>query len=329
MRASILSLCLAGTCGVAFLVSCGDSEDAVPKPEGTGLDTRQPPTQGTISLSTKDGRPPGTRFRNSATLTMADAKLLTRRGKETVTGAVTTTMRDLWEVNHISPTRRDFSIEEMSLTNESIIEGQPKKDRTDSTLEGIVFEVARSDESAAWKILPPEQNLTPLQEVDLKMLGKLWDEANDSLYPERPLRLGETWKADPKAIGMIVSPRLKVDEGKVNCQLVEITVLRGERCAEVSIDIDITGQFEMGGSNMEVQIALTGTIMRSLYKFFDMRTELTGSIQMEMEFPERDTTISIDGVAEFVQRADVRSVEDPAQLEELAEESLEPAPEPK
>ena len=237
---------------------------------------------------------------------MENANLVTRRGEETVNGKVTTIMRDLWEVNQISPTERDFTIEEMSLTNETEIAGQPKKDRTESTLAGIVFKVTRTAESSPWEVAPPEQPLTHLQEVDLKMLGNLWDEVSESLYPEERLEIGETWQADPRAFGMIVSPRLKVEEGKVTCRLDEITVLRGERCGSISVDIDITGRFEMsGGTGMQVQIALTGTIMRSLYKFFDMRTELKGSMQMEMEFPDSDTTISIDGVAEFLQLADL------------------------
>jgi hypothetical protein len=317
MRVSLFSLCLAATSAVAFLTSCGDSEDPAPKPEGTNVDRSKPPMQKAISLFTKNERPLGTRFRNSATLTMENANLVTRRGEETVNGKVTTIMRDLWEVNQISPTERDFTIEEMSLTNETTIARQPKKDRTESTLAGYVFKVTRADESSAWKVAPPEQTLTHLQEIDLKMLGNLWDEASESLYPEEQLEIGQTWQADPKAFGMIVSPRLKVEEGKVTCRLDEITVLRGERCGSISVDIDITGRFEMsGGTGMQVQIALTGTIMRSLYKFYDMRTELKGSMQMEMEFPDRDTTISIDGVAEFLQLADLSEPEEVDETEE-------------
>jgi hypothetical protein len=310
-RAPSLHISLACLCGIVLLPSCGDSGDGKPDPGGTGTNSIQPPLQKAIYLRSRNARPPGTSFSNSATLTMADAKLITRRGDDSVNGKVTTIMRDVWDVTQVSPTERSFTIEEMSLTNISTIEGKVKNDRSESTLAGLPLKVTRNSESAPWVLSPPEQKLTHLQEIDLRMLGKLWAEGSNDLYPEESLEIGQSWKADPKAFGMIVSPRLKVEHGEVTCRLDEITVLRNQRCGAVNIDIDITGTFEMGGgAGMQVQIALTGTIMRSLYKNFDMRTELKGSMQMEMEFPDQDRTISIDGVAEFFQIADMREPEE-------------------
>ena len=301
-----VSACL-GTLGASLALSGCDSESGAPKPTGTGTDTKKPPGQRAVALRSKGGRPAGTRFNHTAALTMGDANLLTTVGDETVAGKVTTMLLDKWDLSEISPTERQFRIREMSLTNVTTFKGRPKEDRTESTLAGIVFEVTRADETSGWKLSPPERKLTHLQEIDLKMLGNLWDDGTDALYPEQPVELRQSWKADPKAFGMIVSPRLKVDDGAVTCKLDQITVMEGERCAAITVDIDITGVFEMAGdSGIQVQIALTGTIFRSIEKFFDMRTELKGSMQMEMAFPEDDTTITIDGVAEFTQTAKLK-----------------------
>lgn len=302
-------LFLASLCGMAFLSSCGDS-DGTPNSKGPGLDGGRPPEQKAIYLRSKHARPPGTTFRNSATLTMADANLLMHRGEVDIKGKATTIMRDLWEVVQVSENERTFIIEEMSLSNDSTIEGQRKEDRSESTLAGIPFKVTRSGPSAEWELAPPEVKLVHIQTGDLKMLGNLWSEGTENLYPEEPVDLGETWQPDPKAVGLIVSPRLKVDQGKVTCRLDDITVLRGERCGAVSIDIDITGTFETGGgSGMQVHIELTGTIMRSLYKNFDMRSELKGPIRMEKKLPGEDNTVSIDGVAEVLQLADMAATQ--------------------
>ncbi|MGI9240377.1 MAG: hypothetical protein ACR2RV_06220, partial [Verrucomicrobiales bacterium] len=188
--------------------------------------------------------------------------------------------------------------------------GQRKEDRSESTLSEIPFEVTRSDPSAPWVLSTPEKPLTHLQEGEFRMLGNLWDEGTEGLFPEEPIALGETWSADPQSVALIVSPRLKVTDGEVNCRLDEITVLRGERCGSVNVEIDVTGSIDMGsGSKMQIHLVLTGTIMRSLYKNFDMRTELKGTMQMEMKIPDQDTSVSIGGVAEFLQLADLQKTE--------------------
>lgn len=294
-------------CTAIFLAACGDAEQAKPKPEGTGKDSTLPPRQKAIYLHAKEARPAGTTFRNTATLTMNDASMITRRGEDTVTNDTKLMMREIWEYEQASPNERIFNIEDMSLSYEAIIGGKASKQRSESTLGGIPFKVIRGAESAPWTLVPGENKLSPLQETEMRMLGKLWTDSTQSVYPVESLDLGQTWKADPKAFGMIVSPRLKIDEGEVTCRLEEITVLRGERCGAINVDVDITGTIELGGSaGMKVQIALTGTIMRSLYKNYDMRTELKGSMQMEMDFPKKDMTISIDGVAEFLQLANMK-----------------------
>ncbi|MFT5105926.1 MAG: hypothetical protein ACI8XO_003622 [Verrucomicrobiales bacterium] len=304
-------------CSAVFLCACDESEAGKPKVGGTGQDISLPPLQKAIYLRAKGDRLPGTVFHNRATLTMAGANLTMTRADVIIPGSATMIMRDLWEVEQVSPTERTFKIDEMSRTFEAVMEGKPKQERTESTLTGIPFEVTRTDSAAPWVLSPSEIKLTHLQEIDLRMLGTLWDEGAEDLYPAEPLKLGQVWKADPKAFGIIVSPRLIVEEGEVTCRLDEITVLRGQRCGAISVDIDITGTFQMAGSaGMKVQIALTGTIMRSLYKNYDMRTELKGSMQLEMHFPEQDTTISIDGVAEFLQLAEMTPPENGEEAEE-------------
>lgn len=314
----VLSLltCLAGLCGAVFLCGCDDSGAGKPGVNGTGTETPQPPLQQAIYLRSNTKRVAGTTFRNSATLTMADANLTVQREDVNLPGKATMIMRELWDVEQISPNERTFTIEEMSRTVDSTIDGKPQKERTESTLAGIPFKVSRANPDAGWVLAAPDKKLSHLQEIDLRMLGKLWDEGSEQLYPLEPLALGQTWKADPKAFGTIVSPRLQVEEGEVSCRLDEITVLRGERCGAVNVDIDISGTFAMAGSSgMKVQIALTGTIMRSLYRNYDLRTELKGSMQIEMDFPEEDTTISIDGVAEFLQLAEMKEPEATASAE--------------
>lgn len=306
-RVSSLQLCLAVLAGVLFLPSC-DSGEAKPKPGGTGIDTSQPPPQKAIYLRARHDRPPGTMFRNTATLTMEDADIIiTQEGGESLAGKSNMLMREIWDVIQVTPNERTFTIEEMSIGYDSVIGGRGGKERSASTLVSIPFKVTRADDSAPWMLSKPEKALASLQETEMRMLGKLWAESSELIYPKEPLDIGETWKADPKAFGMIVSPRLEIQEGEVTCRLEEITVLRAERCASISVDVDITGVIRMSGSDgIQVQIALTGNIMRALQKNYDMRTELKGSMQMEMSFPEPNRTISVDGVAEFLQLANMK-----------------------
>ena len=302
---SSLSLCCALFLGSLILSSC-DSAESKLKPSGTGIDTKTPPPQKAIYLRARHERPPGTEFTNTRTLTMKDADVIVRRGEDVVNGTSRMMMREKWDVEQLSPNERVFVIEEMSLGYDSVIGGSSDKQRSASTLIDVPFKVDREGEGDPWVLEDPETPLASLQESEVRMLGKLWADSTEKLYPEGPLDIGESWNPDPKAFGMIVSPRLEIIEGEVTCTLEEITVLRGERCGKIGVDVDITGVLNMSGSDgIKVQIALTGQILRSLHKNYDMRTELTGTMQTEMEFPDEDTTISIDGVAEFLQLAEM------------------------
>ena len=99
-------------CGVVFLSSCDDAPAGKKKAGGPQPETSHPPLQKAIYLRSKGGRAPGTTFTNSATLTMADANLTVQREDVNLPGTATMIMRELWNVEQVSPKERTFTIEE-------------------------------------------------------------------------------------------------------------------------------------------------------------------------------------------------------------------------
>ena len=295
--APLLSLVVSLGCALSFS-GCGDDGSA---PGSSGINDIRPPAQQSIYLRNpkRESRPPGAEIFNSKTLTMSDASLIRRSGDQTVTGTADMLLRDVWTVDVVSENERTYSIDEMSFSQKSEIGGKPLEQSLDSDLASVEsFRVTREQPDSKWEYI--EQELSGLQELELKTIGDMWNEGSHVLYPEEPLEMNQSWSADPKALSYIMSPRLQIDNGEVTCRLQDITVHRGERCAEVAIDIDISGVLKTQGSSTNVQIALKGTIIRSLQSFFDMRTELEGTMQWEMEFPVEKSSVSIDGIARYI-----------------------------
>jgi len=296
---SSLLTCLACCCGVLLFSSCGESDDT--PDTGTGMNSNRPPAQQSIYLrrESKEKRKAGTEIFSTKTLTMSDARLTRHSGDESVVGSADMILRDAWTVDIISDNERTFRIDEMSFSQKSEAGGKPRQQSLNSDLVGAKsFIVKRDNPESGWELA--EQELSGLHERELKAIGEVWSEHSHALYPEESLEIGQEWTADPKALGYIISPRLQIDNGEVNCRLHDITVHRGERCAEISIDIDVSGVLKTHGTRTNVQIALAGTITRSLQTFFDMRTELEGTMQWEMDFPVEKSSVSIDGIAKYI-----------------------------
>jgi len=102
----------------------------------------------------------------------------------------------------------------------------------------------------------------------------------DALYPETYLSFGDTWNPKPEAIAALLGPGFQFREGKITMRLITIENLDGQRCAVIGVDIEADGLFKSSGSRQDVSLRLKGKIYRSLHLFQDLKSDLSGNIEL-------------------------------------------------
>ena len=115
-----------------------------------------------------------------------------------------------------------------------------------------------------------------------------------AIYPDRRLRIGESWEVDAAAVRRWLGHDLIRSEGKARLTFRGLVEFAGERCAVIGASIDAIGQLEdPDGNLLELGIGLEGTIHRSLESHLDLAGTMEGLMVLEGELEQ-------DGVAVVV-----------------------------
>jgi len=108
-----------------------------------------------------------------------------------------------------------------------------------------------------------------------------------AIYPDRRLRIGESWEVDAAAMRRWLGHDLIRSEGRARLTFRGLGKFSGERCAVIDVIIDVVGELEdPDGNLLELGIGLEGTIHRSLESHLDLAGTMEGLMILEGELEQ-------------------------------------------
>jgi hypothetical protein len=163
-------------------------------------------------------------------------------------------------------------------------------------LEGYSLVGRRAD--GKWTFSMEPRTPTSGQQEELKDLRETSWFFEDGMYPDKQVRVGETWKM-PTTLPVIVGTGLYNPSGTINLKLLGVTQHDGEECARIAMDMQISGAMDNEGEEVQVELRLRGEILRSLDRRTDVAADLKGHLKFTREGPG---WVSMSGPVKIVLR---------------------------
>jgi hypothetical protein len=161
-------------------------------------------------------------------------------------------------------------------TNSSVkMNGKEEKTEDRSPLCGKMFAITKSP-AGEWKFeldgsIPQVRIHNEIDELTT-YLKRRW-------YPERVVKLGDSWEFDPSWIRMIVEKDLKKAQMIGTMKLRQVRRTPKADIAVIDVSVRGTGgDFHPDGSETKAQLELSGQVMVNLKTMLDERLELKGDI---------------------------------------------------
>ena len=173
-------------------------------------------------------------------------------------------------------TRRGMvSVARIASSASASIDGKEEKSEDSSPLNGKMFAMTKSP-AGDWKFeldgsIPMRRIQSEIDELTV-YLKRQW-------YPERTVKVGDSWEFDPAWIRMVIEKDLPKAQtiGTMKLRQVRRTAQKDTAVIDVSVR-GTGGDFRPDGSETKVQIELTGQVMVDLKTMLDERLELKGLI---------------------------------------------------
>lgn len=173
-------------------------------------------------------------------------------------------------------TRRGMvSVAKIATTSSFMIGGKEEKSQDASPLKGKMFAMSKTP-AGDWKFeldgsIPRQRIQDEINELTI-YLKRQW-------YPERIVKVGDSWEFDPAWIRMVIEKDLPKAQtiGTMKLRQVRRTAQKDTAVIDVSVR-GTGGDFRPDGSEAKVQLELTGQVMVDLKTMLDERLELKGVI---------------------------------------------------
>jgi hypothetical protein len=173
-------------------------------------------------------------------------------------------------------TRRGMvSVANISTSASVSVDGQEEKSEDSSPLNGRMFAMTKSP-TGDWKFeldgsISRRRIQTEIDELTV-YLKRQW-------YPERTVKVGDSWEFDPAWIRMIIEKDLPKAQTIGTMKLRQVRRNAQKDIAVIDVSVRGTGgDFRPDGSETKVQLELTGQIMVDLKTMLDESLELKGTI---------------------------------------------------
>jgi hypothetical protein len=173
-------------------------------------------------------------------------------------------------------TRRGMvSVAKISTLSSVVLDGREEKSQDASPLNGKMFAMSKSP-SGDWKFeldgsVPRYRIQKEIDELTV-YLKRQW-------YPERMVKVGDSWEFDPAWVRMIVEKDLHKAQTIGTMKLSQVRHSAQQDIAVIDVAIRSTGgDFRADGSETNVQIELTGQVMVNLRTMLDESLTLKGVI---------------------------------------------------
>lgn len=173
-------------------------------------------------------------------------------------------------------TRRGMvSVARISSSASVSIDGKEEKSEDSSPLNGKMFAMTKSP-AGDWKFdldgsVPLHRIQTEIEELTV-YLKRQW-------YPERTVKLGDSWEFDPAWIRMIIEKDLPKAQTIGTMKLRQVRRTAQKDVAVIDVSVRGTGgDYRSDGTESKVQLELTGQVLVDLKTMLDEELKLEGTI---------------------------------------------------
>lgn len=239
--------------------------------------------------------PKGTVIRNETRMTIAAATMTVSVGNQVASGIMTVEAQQITEtqvkaVAAGEPTRFENKFLKDEATTRVSFGNEPERVTTDKAIfDGRTVQIEKV--AGVWKQSLVGGNPDPVQ---ARALQAEW--TPEDLYPDRRLSLGETWTVSGSRLRRLcgMSDALSFD-GTGMFTLADLVVRDGEKCAVVRAQIEVRAT-TLDEQNQEVmmEIAISGTIYRSLKSYLDVDADLSGQLRGQCWVPGERQAIKVN-----------------------------------
>jgi hypothetical protein len=208
-------------------------------------------------------------------------------------GRLTMTDKERRKVDYVSENEKTVVLEEkQAILHMETGGAEPVDTDMTSVLEGRKLTARRRKDGQWWFGLAEGEadaeatnELVDLGEREVLVIGA---------YPLEPRALGDSWESPLATVSGLLGTNFEASEGTVTMRLDRLSSFEGQRCAEISVTLACSGTYSGTGSPMTMKLEMTGSILRSLNAFQDLRITLDGPVTLEAN-PEEETHVSIAG----------------------------------
>ncbi len=291
---SALAICLA-----LVFSGCGRKEDHAE----TGASSKETgPPSGPVRVKEKGSVVflqgemmilPGMKVTSEQSLELRDGIVSTVSPDGKTQGRLTMTDKERRSIDYVSESEKNVVLEEkQAILHMETGGAEPVDTDVTSVLEGRKLTARRRKDGNWWFGLADG-------EPDAEMTNELVDLGEREVlaigaYPAEPRELGDAWESPLETVSGLLGTNFQATEGTVTMRLDRLMSFEGQRCAEIGVLLTCSGTYSGTGTPMMMKLELTGSILRSLNAFQDLRITLDGPVTLEAH-PEKEIQVHIGG----------------------------------
>jgi len=167
-------------------------------------------------------------------------------------------------------------------STETIRIGAEKHTHADpSPLHGEMVESEKVGEE--WKFTLVGKTPTKKQELDLKHFSP--PDGRADFYPAEPVRPGHSWNVDAAKLKRFMGSGVEITSGSCKMKFQKTLTMNNELCAEITEDLAIVGKMRDEHGQMQVELKVSGTGLRSLKQGLTLSSKMIGTVTMSGTVP--------------------------------------------
>lgn len=235
-------------------------------------------SQEAVNLTGEPEPKPGRTWREVTEAVMKDGTMNMAMGDQQMNGTCDSTESTIATAEELKDGKVRLIIEKEVSSNSITLGGRTQSNDEQGPLVGIPLIAEKTN--GKWTFRLEKGQPTPEQQEELDGLAD--DKAIDAeIYPDRKIKVGESWSMSPKAIAHLMGEDTPNASGKGTLTLKDIVEHNGQRCALIELDFEGSGTMtDDSGVAVQMTMAMKGDIYRSLEMFEDIKADLKGNIDM-------------------------------------------------
>lgn len=183
-----------------------------------------------------------------------------------------------------------LTVTRISTTSSVTLDGKTETNDDQSPLNGKMVAMSKPA-SGDWKF--ELDGSVPMHRIDNEM-SELNLYLNRKWYPQRSVKLGESWEFDPAWIRMLIERDLEKAQTIGTMRLLQLRHTAGKDLAVIEVSIRSTGgNFLPDGTSANAQLELSGQVFVDLKTMLDESLELRGTLISRTGKPGNTKTVTL------------------------------------